>query len=176
MPFDKLVTDRLIVRKFTSHDVPAIFRLSQEKSLGDWIPDQVYEDEAESARVIGFLQAQYELSPEPKKRPFVLCIALKENGEVIGHVGLSSIDDGEVEVGYAIEEDYQRKGYATEAVSAVCHWALNNLDLQKIKGIVAKKNIGSGRVLEKAGFELKNEKDRSYLGVIQTCRMFEIER
>ena len=33
-------------------------------------------------------------------------------------------EDGSVEIGYGIEEDYQDCGYATEAVSEVVAWAL----------------------------------------------------
>lgn len=172
MEFEKLETETLVVRPLAISDVRTIFRLSQEKSLGEWIPDQVYEDEAEAASVIEFLKLQYEPSPDPAQRPFVLGVALKETGELIGHVGLSSLSDGEIEIGYAIGEAHQGNGFATQAVAAVSRWALSNLDLPKINGIIALENVGSGRVLEKAGFDLEEESNRNYLGKIRPCRKY----
>lgn len=124
MEFKHLETDAIVIRSSSSADVPTVFRLSREKSLGKWIPDQVYEDENEAAEVIDFLKSQYEPSPDPVHRPFVLGIALKENGELIRHVGLRPLTDGEIEIGYAIAEDYIGRGYATQAVAAVSRWAL----------------------------------------------------
>jgi [ribosomal protein S5]-alanine N-acetyltransferase len=160
MEFLQLETEKLLIRPLSIEDVPTIFRLSREKSLGDWIPDQVYENEKEAAEVIAFLNSQYKPFPAPQKRPFVLGIALRRNQELIGHVGLSPLTEGEVEIGYAIGEKHQKQGYASEAVAALCEWAILNLDIPKINGIVAIENIGSGRVLEKAGFTLDIEQDQ----------------
>ncbi len=172
MEFQRLETERLIVRPLTQDDVPAIFQLSKEKSLGEWIPDQVYKSEDEAANVVNFLISQYGNSPNPRKRPFVLGIALRKTGEVIGHVGLSPLTNGDVEIGYAIGEGYQKRGYASEAVAVVCRWATSKLGLPEIHGIVATENIGSGRVLEKAGFMLEAEKNHHYIGKIRPCRMY----
>lgn len=172
MGFQRLETEELVIRLFSNKDASAIFRLSQEKSLGEWIPDQVYENEEKAAEVIEFLKSQYEPSPDPRTRPFVLGIVLRATGEIIGHVGLSPLTDSQVEIGYAIGEAYQGKGFATQAVAAVSKWAVMNCDLEKINGIVACENIGSGRVLEKAGFTLESELDYNYLGKIRPCRIF----
>ncbi len=172
MEFKQLETDALIIRTLSNADVQTIFRLSREKSLGEWIPDQVYADEQEAAGVIDFLKSQYEPSPDPAIRPFVLGIALKETGELIGHVGLSPLTDGEIEIGYAVGEDHVGRGYATQAVEAMSRWALIQQGIPKINGIVACENVGSGRVLEKAGYNLDSESDHYYLGKVRPCRKY----
>ncbi len=172
MNFTRLETKHLAIRPFTSVDTKTIYLLSREKSLGEWIPDQVYEDENEAAEVIDFLISQYSPSPNPKERPFVLAIELKNSGEVIGHVGLSALTEGEVEIGYAIAEAHVGRGYASEAVAAVSQWALFHLDLPSIHGITARENFGSGKVLEKTGYKLESESDHFYLGKIRPCRRY----
>lgn len=169
MEFQQLEAEELIIRPLSEEDAPTIFRLSREKSLGDWIPDQVYEDENEAIQVINFLRSQYGPSPDPRERPFVLAVTLRKTEELIGHAGLSPLTNGEVEIGYAIGESHQKRGYASQAVAAVSRWATSNLGLPRINGIVASENVGSGRVLEKAGYILEAEKDHHYLGKIRSC-------
>lgn len=140
----------------------------------EWIPDQVYKDEHQAREVLEFLIAQYKLTIEPKKRPFVMAIETK-TGQLIGHIGLSARGD-EVEIGYAIGESHTGKGFATQAVECVCKWASLNLDIDRIIGIVACDNIGSSRVLEKAGFSLKAESDMRYLGKVRKCREYHFYR
>lgn len=172
MSFTRLETKHLVIRPFTAADTKTIYLLSREKSLGEWIPDQVYEDENEAAKVIDFLISQYSPSPNPKERPFVLAIELKSSGEVIGHVGLSALTDAEVEIGYAIAEAHIGRGFASEAVTAISQWALHHLDLPRIYGITARENFGSGKVLEKAGYSLESESDHFYLGKNRPCRRY----
>lgn len=79
-------------------------------------------------------------------------IELKD-GTHIGELcfkGLS--EDGIAEIGYGIESDYQNCGYATEAVSALCNWALTQSKVTCIKAEVEKNNIASMKVLGKVGF------------------------
>ncbi|MBN8537964.1 MAG: GNAT family N-acetyltransferase [Deltaproteobacteria bacterium] len=98
---------------------------------------------------------------------WVFGVTLRQTGEVIGHVGLSPLTDGEVEIGYAIGESHQKRSFASQSAAAVSMWAMLNLDLPKINGIVASENVGSGRVLEKAGFTLEAEQDHYYLGKVR---------
>lgn len=121
-------TDNLSLRFFTMDDIKKVFQMSQEEGMRLWIPDQVYEDEAKAEGVIKFLSAQYSNPPQPQTAPYVLGIELRKSCELIGHVGLSRANN-EIEIGYAIEEKYQGKGYATEAVSAISDWAIKKVKL-----------------------------------------------
>jgi RimJ/RimL family protein N-acetyltransferase len=165
-----LTTTDLILRPFSLNDVQCIFHLSQEKSLGKWIPDQVYKDEQQAREVLVFLIAQYQFPINPSLRPFVLALETKA-GQLIGHVGLSSRGDS-VEIGYAIGEAYVGKGFATQAVECLSKWATANLNLNKLIAIVACENIGSCRVLEKAGYSFKAELEMPYLGKVRKCREY----
>jgi ribosomal-protein-alanine N-acetyltransferase len=154
-----IATPRLLLRPFTLADTAKIFVMSQEDGLRRFIPDQVYRDETHAEEVLRALIAWTDQPPEPRTRPYVLGI---ESDELIGHVGLSAAR-GSVEIGYAIEDKQQGKGLATEAVAAMTRWGLTDLGLPEVLGIVAVDNVGSCRVLEKAGFVRVGELDAARL-------------
>ncbi|MGK0468891.1 GNAT family N-acetyltransferase, partial [Clostridium sp.] len=55
-------------------------------------------------------------------------------------------------VGYALDKQFNGKGYMTEAIKLVVRFAFNELSLHRIEAGVMPTNIGSITVLEKAGF------------------------
>jgi ribosomal-protein-alanine N-acetyltransferase len=130
--------------------------MSRESGIRRWIPDQVYSDESHTAEVLEYLMAQYDGRRSPAEAPIVFGVCDRETGELVGHVGLSQLED-QVEIGYAIEETCQGRGYATEAVSAMTRWGHDTFGLPTILGVVARENLGSCRVLEKSGFVLAKE-------------------
>jgi ribosomal-protein-alanine N-acetyltransferase len=149
---DPINTQRLLLRKFTNEDVYKVYLMSLEEGMKEFLPDQVYENEEEAKQVVEYLMAQYVEDPTPNKTPYVLGIVLKDTNELIGHI---------IEIGYAIEDKYQGKGFATEAVKAMSEWSLKELQLSSVWGIIDKNNTGSIKVLEKAGYifqeEIKNK-------------------
>ncbi|MCP5052596.1 MAG: GNAT family N-acetyltransferase [bacterium] len=60
--------------------------------------------------------------------------------------------DGTVEIGYSIMEDYQRNGYAPEAVAAMMDWAFQDPGVKRIIAETYPDLVPSVRVLEKNGF------------------------
>ncbi|RCW54616.1 MULTISPECIES: GNAT family N-acetyltransferase [Halanaerobium] len=160
-------TKRLKLRLFKKSDLKKVFQMSQEEGIRRWLSDQYYKNQEKAAEVINFLIESYS-EVDPLKKPFVLGIELKKNKELIGHIGLSPVDDL-VEVGYAVEEKYQGAGYATEAVKVFSAWAQKELNLEVIWGIVEKDNSASAKVLAKAGYLLDKSKinmDKDYYSFV----------
>lgn len=143
----RMETKRLIIRDFLLSDAEAIFYFSQEDSLKQWLPDQVYSDIYEAKETLEFLISRY----PHKELPFVLAVVEKESNELVGHVGLSRIKKG-IEIGYAIGKQHQNKGYASEAVAAFSNWGKKESGVGEIYGVVNSKNYASIKVLENAGF------------------------
>jgi [ribosomal protein S5]-alanine N-acetyltransferase len=165
-----IISENLILRPFTLDDTGKVYIMSLEDGMKKWIPDQVYADENEAREVLEFLITCYD-KPDPKIKPFVIGIELKGTDELIGHVGLSPLN-GDVEIGYAVEEKHHRKGYATEAIKAMCQYALEKFNLDKIIGIVASENKGSVKALEKAEFCFIEEKERNAFGRTGLCLIY----
>ncbi|WP_291560352.1 MULTISPECIES: GNAT family N-acetyltransferase [unclassified Clostridium] len=82
-------------------------------------------------------------------------IYLKDNGKLIGNVSLYHIFRGSLQrclIGYSLDKQYNGRGYTTKAVSLAVEFAFNELKLHRVDAGVMLSNIGSMRVLEKAGF------------------------
>jgi len=156
----RLETAALVLRPLRLSDVAATYAMSNEPAFRQWLPSQVYADEAETQEALEFLIEQYTAPADPRLGPYVLAAEHKLDGCLIGHVGLSPFE-GDVEVGFAIAGAYQRQGLATEGVIATCHWAFERFGLSRILAVAAQSNQGSRRVLERAGF--LHQRDRVIL-------------
>ena len=167
------ITSRTVsLRHFVLEDAPKAFAMSQEAGVRTWLPDQVYESEAQATVVLRRLMEQCRHPGNPRLGPYVLGVCTHGSRELIGHVGLSPLGE-EVEIGYAIEEGHQRKGLATDAVRAMSEWALTQFALPRILGIVATENAASCKVLQNAGFQLAGESIRTLhgrSGLVRTYR------
>lgn len=152
----RISTARLWLRPFTLDDAPKLLVMSHEDGLRRWIPDQVYRDLEHAEHVVRVLTGYTAEPPAPSVRPYVLGVEDKGTGVLIGHVGLSAAR-GSVEIGYAIEQQLQGRGLATEAVIAMTRWALDELELPEVLGVVGVDNAASCRVLERAGFARDGE-------------------
>jgi RimJ/RimL family protein N-acetyltransferase len=136
-----------------------------------WLPDQVYADEAQTLEVLRFLSSQYSPSANPCHTPYVLGVCLSASHELMGHVGFSPCEYG-VEVGFAIGDAHQNRGYAKQAVFAATRWALSRFDLPFIHAIIAAENIGSCKVLESCGFQVLAVIQRKLHGVERPVRIY----
>ncbi len=169
--FSSITGDAVFLRKFVSNDSPKVFQMSLENGMRQWIPDQVYAYLQEAESELNVLMQQYESGKSPAETPIVFGVCIKESGELIGHAGLSPLN-GKVEIGYAIEDCQQRKGYATEAIKAISSWGLSFYRLPEILGVVATANTASCRALEKAGFTLSEEKEQALHGKVRPVRIY----
>jgi [ribosomal protein S5]-alanine N-acetyltransferase len=82
--------------------------------------------------------------------------AIERRGQptVIGAVEFSLLSPDVGSVHYVLGKQYWGQGLMTEAVDAVCNWALDTLpSMLEIRTTAVEANIGSARVLEKCGFE-----------------------
>ncbi len=162
---------RLLLRPFSLADVAKLFAMSVEDGMRRWIPDQVYRDEQHAEQVLRYLMAHTDNRPDPRINPYVLGVELRDTGSLIGHVGLSAAR-GSVEIGYAIEQQLHGAGLATEAVTAMARWAVDELELPEVLGIVAADNVASRRVLEKSGFVRSDEYTKTVDGVSRTLLVY----
>lgn len=82
-------------------------------------------------------------------------VVLRSNKEVIGDAGFKGRPNrrGEVDLGYAIIAEQQRKGYGFEAASGQAKWALAQAEASCITAKCLLGNTASARVLAKLGMQ-----------------------
>ncbi len=168
----RIETRSLTLRRLAPADAEKIFQMSREQTMRRWLYSQVYRDQAHAASVLAYLVAQYDTGKDPKTVPLVLGVQLRNTGELVGHVGLSPLGEA-VEIGFAIEQAQQGKGFATEAVRAMCTWANATFPIQSILGLTAPQNFASQKVLLRAGFQRKMERVMRFQGSEQPVVFFE---
>ena len=88
-------------------------------------------------------------------------IVIKDEMKIIGFIMIKGTpnENGEVIIGYGIDEIYQRKGYATESVKALSDWIFKNEKVQSIIADTERENIASHKVLLNLGAELYKEEN-----------------
>lgn len=81
-------------------------------------------------------------------------IIRKEDGAYVGDLCFKGGPDelGAVEIGYGLLPEYEHQGYMTEAVKALCGWALASPGVKRVEAETAPDNDRSKRVLARAGF------------------------
>lgn len=108
-------------------------------------------------------------------------LAIVVDGRAVGGVGVVPLSDVErcsAEVGYWLGETYWNRGIMTEAVRLLVDYVFENTAILRLFASVYEYNVGSMRVLEKAGFTrqavlrkaaIKNEKviDMHYFDLVK---------
>ena len=85
-----------------------------------------------------------------------LFIINRNDGVLIGAITLDNIRRGPNQtatMGYWIGLPYVRKGFMSEAISALVHYAFATLDISRIESACLPENTPSRKVLEKCGFK-----------------------
>ena len=164
-------TPSLLLRHFALGDAPAALFLSNEAASRTWLPSQVYRDHEHALSALAFLIRHYPTPGNPQHGPYVLAVEHRASGALIGHVGFSPLED-EVEIGFSIAQDYQRRGLATEAIIAASRWAFEAFALDQIVAVTPAANTASKRTLARAGFVFKEDKSMNFQGVVQDVSVY----
>jgi len=106
-----------------------------------------------------------------------MAFAIEYAGEAVGGIGFKlglDIARLSLEMGYWLAEPFWGRGFTTRAVTAASDWAFGNYNVVRIFAMVFSHNVGSARVLEKAGFQLEGTLRRSAVknGVILDQAMY----
>ena len=146
-------TQRLSLRLLHLDDAKDVYRYASDPAVAEntsWWPHKSLED------AIVFVESVVAKNSHDKGNlHHVWAIRLLDERQVIGTVSLVQDSEHIAHVDYALSRDYWRKGYMTEAVSAVIRWAFENVPLlEQIHSGCLTRNTGSVQVLEKVGFEI----------------------
>lgn len=147
-----LKTTNLTLRHWKEEDAEYLYYFAKNPNIGPiagWPPHTSVEDSLNIIKTV-FIR------PE--------CYAIVKDDVPIGCAELLIHPDGNhwwgegsAELGYWVAQEYQGKGYATEACRALIERAFDELDINQIFATYKKENHASKRVLEKLGFKYYTE-------------------
>ena len=86
-----------------------------------------------------------------------LLLFCKETNQLVGSSGLHRIDweVKKFEIGYWVNSSFAKKGYITEAVSAISNFAIEQLQANRLEIRCDELNVQSAKVAERCGFTLE---------------------
>jgi len=149
----RIATEPLVLRDFVDEDWRAVFAYQRDPRYLRYYP---WTDRTE-AEVRDFVQMQIRDQEPRPRRKFQLAITLPDSGELIGNCGVRRKDgnDFEGDIGYELNPEHWRRGYATEAARAMVDYGFRELGLHRVSAWCIADNAASARVLEKAGLRLE---------------------
>lgn len=79
----------------------------------------------------------------------------KSDRTVVGSADFKDVPNSnrEVEIGYGLGKEFEHNGYMTEAVKAMCDWALKQNDVVSVIAETDLEGLASQKILERCGFE-----------------------
>lgn len=150
-----LETERLVIRDLEKKDAAPLFNAIWQKGvvrfMKDWSENNPSVESCEG--YIDWRRTQKDSVDVYENKRYA--IALKDDDAFIGVVGMGLEETlNEVEMAYFLDEAYQGKGYATEALVALTDWCMQVSDLPYFILTIDCANQSSCAVAERAGFEL----------------------
>lgn len=143
----RIQTDRLDLRSATPGDAPLLLELFSQPEVLRYLnagPEWTIDRARQAVENRRKLEAEHGFAQ--------LIVRKKETGEFIGNAGLHPIlGTSEVELLYHFLPSAWGKGYATEAATALLDYGFRVVRLEKIIAVCIPQNVGSWRVMEKAG-------------------------
>lgn len=144
-----MMTERLWLRPFTQADLQPFVAMRRDPEIARY---QSWSDFTEADGYVLILDMQ-QLQPGMLGEWYQFAVVLGDSNTFIGDCALYTGEDGCCgEIGYTFARAYQRKGYATEAVTAVLDYAFDTLQLQQITATVDGRNTPSIKLLQRLGF------------------------
>ena len=168
----ELRTQRLRVRRLTMADLESCHALYMETGWADPALSEAENRDRRLAWLEWTVRSYDELLALTQPPYGERAVCLQDNGEFIGLVGLvpllapfgqlpafGAIAQAKFEpaVGmfWSIRPAHQRRGYATEAASALAHWALDNLNLARVLAGTDRDNVASIAVMRRLGMTIE---------------------
>lgn len=142
-------TERLIIRRLSLDDVPALAEILSDPEVMKHSVRGVC-DEAATRNFIEWCLACYESNGVG---PWALID--KQGFELVGFCGVGPekvADAKEINLGYRLARRYWNKGLATEAARAALDFAFGKKQFQSVVAIIEPEHVASLKVAEKAGF------------------------
>ena len=146
-----LHTQRLLIRNFNVSDLEAFLAYRNDPDVAKYQSWSVPYPREKAEALIHEMQDIH----APKVNEWLqLAIEAKETGELIGDVAfvIKGDDARQAIIGFTIASAHQRKGYITEAATALLDYLFEDLDMHRVTADCDTENIGSWKTLEKLGF------------------------
>ena len=159
-------TQRLILRPIKLEDAQDLFEYASDEEVVRLLSWPKHENVQRSEASI----RDHFLTRPERGIPEAYAIVFKENNKMIGTIDVHTVRFEDVgEIGYVLNRHYHNQGLMSEALIAALEIWFHQCGFRRLEIMHNVTNIGSRRVIEKAGFiiegvyrKLRHEKDGIY--------------
>jgi aminoglycoside 6'-N-acetyltransferase len=143
-------TPRLWLRTMVSTDIPGLMAYRSDPEVARY---QSWTAPYTQAQAQAVLDEVLTGTVGMRNRWYQMAIERREDGCLIGDIGfiLFSEEAHQAEIGFSLAPQYQRQGYATEAVRGMLHYLFMERGLHRVRGHCVGRNVRSARLLERVG-------------------------
>lgn len=150
----ELKTERLLLRYVTRADVAAIYEgWANDPEVARYVTWNAHESVSVTEQIMDFWLEEYK-----KDNCYRYGIERLSDGALMGMIDVVGYHHGNPVIGYCSGRKYWGNGYMTEALRAVVQ-ELFSEGYDTIRIEAAQENIGSNRVIQKAGFEFVGSRE-----------------
>ena len=149
-PFPELKTNRLLLRRITMNDAPAIFVLRSDETVLKYIGKEPAASQKEAEEFIQRINKAMDANES-----IMWAITLQDNpAELIGNICYYRLqpENYRAEIGYALHPAHWRKGIMKEAINNVLEYGFDSMKLHSVEARTSVDNVASGAILEATGF------------------------
>ena len=148
IPWTILETERCRVREIRVEDLKRLYEIYEDPSITAYMEGLYNDPKEEEEFTRAYIKNMYGFYGFG-----MWIVEEKEDERIIGRAGIT-IRDGfdDLELGYLIAAEYQRKGYAEEVCRAIIEYAHNELGSNRLNAFIDAGNEASIRLCEKLGF------------------------
>ena len=144
----ELETDQLILRRYRPEDADDLYKcLGTDPAMFQYSGWNPYATPEMAQQTVRSFIARYD------DEHFYSWV-MDADDVLVGTIGAYDYQDDRIEVGFSVIPGWQGRGLATEALKKVLEYLTENEGISCVTAWCASENIGSKRVLEKAGMKL----------------------
>lgn len=146
-----LQSEQLTLRGFKGSDISDLHKMLIRPETSEFNPTSYSENEADTRILIHDWKLQVKQGNDRKE--FTFLIETTAACKFVGIIGIDIIklNYKNAEVWFKLSPEVWGNGYGTEALGSIIKFGFEDLKLHRIEGGCAVDNIGSYKVMEKAG-------------------------
>ena len=149
----RLEGPRIVLREYQPADFGAVHAYASDPEVTRYVAWGPNDEEVTRA----FLDFAHQTAREDPRGTYPLAVVLRETAELLGGAELRILgpDRRRAAIGYVLNRRAWGQGIATEAARLLIRFGFEELHLHRIEATCDPHNLGSRRVLEKAGLQLE---------------------
>ncbi|MCP3756347.1 GNAT family N-acetyltransferase [Streptomyces sp. TBY4] len=145
-----LTTRRLVLRPHLPSDTEEVHAACQDPAIQRWIPVPVPYQYTDAEAYVAKVPVAWREDTE-----YNFAVRLGADGPLVATIGVAPHGAHAHEIGYWAVPAHRRRGYLSEALPAVLHWAFTEAGCVRMIWRAGVGNDASRAVAEKAGFTVE---------------------